>query len=97
MRDGKPVATRSLFVGPGRDAWVGVEAPIPGLMAPSFADDHVLLHALLAEAARAGAKVVAADVEASNDAWQGPAYERFPALGFSIAYHRTHYVHQHAS
>jgi hypothetical protein len=97
MRDGKPVATRSLFCRPGRDAWVGVEAPIPGLMAPSFADDHVLLCALYAEASRAGAKVVAADVEASNEARQGPAYERFAALGFSIAYHRAHYVHDRAS
>lgn len=40
---------------------------------------------------------MAADVEASNQARQGPAYQRFAALGFSIAYHRTHYVHEHAS
>jgi len=93
LRDGQPVATRSMFVRPGRDAWFGVEAPIPGLMAPSFEDDWCLLHALLMEAAREDVLVFAGDVEASNEQQTGPAYDRWRALGFTVAYHRTHYVY----
>ena len=93
VRDGKPVAARSMFVQSGRSAWFGVEAPIPGLMAPSFDDDHCLLHALMAEAIGAGAQVFAGDVEAPNESRSGAAYDRWTALGFAVAYHRTHYVY----
>lgn len=92
VRDGRTVAARSVFLKQGRSAWFGVEAPIPGLMAPSYEDDHCLLHALLLEAARHGAKIFVGDVEASSIAQAGPAYDRWTALGFVVGYHRTHYV-----
>ena len=69
-----------------------MEAPIPGLMTPGFEDDTRLIEALMAEAARSGVEVFAADVEAPNDARTGPAYERWEALGFAVAYRRVHYV-----
>ena len=62
-------------------------------MAPSFEDDWCLLHALLIEAAREDVLVFAGDVEASNEQQTGPAYDRWRALGFTVAYHRTHYVY----
>jgi len=92
VRDERIVAARSLYLQPGRSAWMGVEAPVPGLMTPGFEDDTRLARALLNEAARAGVEVCAADVEAPNDARTGPAYERWTALGFAVAYRRLHYV-----
>lgn len=92
VENGRIVAARSMFLRPGRSAWFGVEAPVPGLMALSFEEDHCLLHALLAEAAREGAETFAADVEAATSSQTGPAYDRWQALGFSVAYHRSHYV-----
>lgn len=91
-RAGRIVAVRSMFLQPGRTAWFGVEAPIPGLMAPSFEDDHCLLHALIGEAERQGVETFAGDIEAPNAEQAGPPYERWTALGFSIGYHRAHFV-----
>lgn len=90
-RDGKMVAVRSLFTSTA-GAWLGIEAPIPGLMGPSFEDDHCLLHALVAEGVRRGVTTWAADVEAPNPDHSGPAYDRWRALGFQVAYHRSHFV-----
>jgi len=59
---------------------------------PSFEDDHCLLHALTAEAARQGARTLAGDVEAPTPDQSGPAYQRWRALGFTVGYHRSHYV-----
>jgi hypothetical protein len=92
VENGRIVAARSMFLRPGRSAWFGIEAPVPGLMALSFEEDHCLLHALLAEAVRGGAETFAADVEAATANQSGPAYDRWHALGFSVAYHRSHYV-----
>lgn len=90
-RGGAVVAVRSMFVGP-HGAWFGVEAPIPGLMAPSYEDDHCLLHALIQKGSSQGATAWVADVEAPHATGNGPAYDRWRTLGFEIAYHRAHFV-----
>lgn len=92
VRGGRIVAARSMFLGTGHTAWVGVEAPIPGLMAPSYEDDHCLLQSLFSEAARRGAQTFVGDVEAASHAQAGPAYDRWNVLGFAVGYHRSHYV-----
>lgn len=92
VRCGRTVAARSMFLGPDHGAWFGIEAPIPGLMAPSYEDDHCLLHALISEAVREGTQTFVGDVEAASPAQAGPAYDRWGALGFAVGYHRSHYV-----
>jgi hypothetical protein len=74
-------------------AWLGVEAPVPGLMGPSWADDHALAAALVRAGVRAGVASFAADIEAPSPARDTPAYADWAALGFTIPYPRTHYVH----
>jgi hypothetical protein len=91
-REGKIVAARSMFVKPGESAWLGVEAPVPGLMTQSFEDDHCLLVALVEHALKQCVQVIAGDVESPTATHQSPAYERWTALGFSVGYHRAHYV-----
>lgn len=62
-------------------------------MAPSYADDHVLAHALVRHGLRAGARHFTADIEAPSAARDTPAYASWRALGFDWPYFRTHFVY----
>jgi hypothetical protein len=86
------VAARSMFISAGRWAWLGVEAPVPGIMAPSFADDYALTHALVEDGLRRGVTRFAADIEAPSAARDTPAYANWQALGFEWPYLRTLFV-----
>ncbi|MBB6407481.1 hypothetical protein [Mesorhizobium sangaii] len=96
-RDGAVVAVRSLFIGPDGAAWSGIDAPVPGIMAPSFDLDAVLGEALVRDGIAAGAKLFVADIEAPHDERDGPAYRNYARLGFRIAYFRSHYSYLPAS
>ncbi len=90
-------AARSMFIGPQRTAWLGIEAPVPGIMAPGFADDDRLIHALLGLAARRETQLAVADLEAVRPDRAGPAYDRWEALGFTVGYRRAHFVRDRAA
>ncbi|HEV3052101.1 MAG TPA: hypothetical protein VGX50_17455 [Longimicrobium sp.] len=90
-REGSIVAARSMYASDGW-AWLGVEAPVPGLMAPSWDDDHALAYTLVREGVRAGVERFAADIEAPHPERATPAYAQWDALGFTVLYTRTHYV-----
>lgn len=96
-RDGAVVAVRSLFIGPDGAAWSGIDAPVPGIMAPSFDLDAVLGEALVRDGIAAGAKLFVADIEAPHEERDGPAYRNYARLGFRIAYFRSHYSYLPAS
>ena len=91
-REGRIVGARSLFASGGW-GWLGVEAPVPGLMAPSYADDQALTYALVREGLRLGVERFAADIEAPSAARDTPAYANWKALGFEWPYLRTHFVY----
>lgn len=90
-QDGQIAAVRSLYLHPDGWGWLGIEAPVPGLMAPSFAEDHAVADFLIREAQRAGAKAFVADIEAPSPTQDTPAYRNWAALGFTCPYARTHY------
>lgn len=96
-RDGRPggeiVMARSAFVHDGW-CWLGIDAPVPGVMAPCFDDDQQVSAALLLAAAELGAHSFVTDIEAPSDDRTGPAYDRWSQLGFEPAYRRT--VHHRA-
>lgn len=96
-RDGAVVAVRSLFIGADGVAWSGIDAPVPGIMAPSFDLDAVLGEALVRDGLAAGAKLFVADIEAPLEERDGPAYRNYARLGFRIAYFRSHYSYLPAS
>ncbi|TPK66344.1 hypothetical protein FJ546_06125 [Mesorhizobium sp. B2-4-19] len=96
-RGGAVVAVRSLFIGADGAAWSGIEAPVPGIMAPSFDLDAVLGEALVRDGIAAGAKLFATDIEAPQEQRDGPAYRNYARLGFRIAYFRSHYSYLPAS
>ncbi|RRI03506.1 hypothetical protein EH240_10070 [Mesorhizobium tamadayense] len=89
-RDGAVAAVRSLFISDGT-AWSGIDAPVPGIMAPSFDLDAMLGERLVRDGIAAGAKLFVADIEAPRPERDGPAYRNYARLGFRIAYLRSHY------
>ncbi|RJT37455.1 hypothetical protein D3227_17575 [Mesorhizobium waimense] len=90
-RDGGVVAVRSLFIGVDGTAWSGIDAPVPGIMAPSFDLDALLGEAMVRDGIAAGAKLFVADIEAPHPDRDGPAYRNYARLGFKLAYFRSHY------
>ena len=90
-RDGAVAAVRSLFIGDDGTAWSGIDAPVPGIMAPSFDLDAMLGERLVRDGIAAGAKLFVADIEAPRPERDGPAYRNYARLGFKIAYFRSHY------
>ncbi|MDX8529528.1 hypothetical protein RFM41_18470 [Mesorhizobium sp. VK25A] len=89
-RRGAVAAVRSLFISDGA-AWSGIDAPVPGIMAPSFDLDAMLGERLVRDGIAAGAKLFVADIEAPRPDRDGPAYRNYDRLGFKLAYLRNHY------
>ena len=89
--DGPVVMVRSLFAKDGW-AWLGIDAPIPGVMAPCYDDDRAVVATLLEDAAAKGARSFVSDVEMSNPARTGPQYDYWRELGFGTPYLRRVYV-----
>ena len=90
--DGEIVMARSLiYTHDKRWGWLGVDAPIPGVMADCYEEDKKVVAALLEAADKVGVKNFVADVEAQLDKEEGPAYERWTDLGFTLPYRRTLY------
>jgi hypothetical protein len=85
------VAVRTMYLADGM-AWLGVEAPVPGIMAPSFDLDAQLCQAIVEDGVALGAKVFVADIEAPTPKMDTPAYRNFEALGFKRPYFRSHYT-----
>ena len=85
------VAVRSMYIHHDGMAWLGVEAPVPGLMAPSFALDAQLCQAMVGEGLTRGVRYFTADIEAPSPEMNTPAYRHFEALGFKRPYFRAHY------
>ncbi|RAZ89785.1 hypothetical protein DPM33_16495 [Mesorhizobium hawassense] len=90
-RGGAVAAARSLFIGPDGAGWSGIDAPVPGIMAPSFDLDAMLGERLVRDGIAAGAKLFVADIEAPLPDRDGPAYRNYDRLGFKLAYLRSHY------
>lgn len=90
--DGPVVMTRSLFHDAEGWAWLGIDAPVPGVMAPCFDDDQQLVATLLTAASRRGARNFVSDIEQPNPQRDGEAYRRWGALGFEAVYLRDLFV-----
>ncbi|MCA9966773.1 MAG: hypothetical protein KC423_21135 [Anaerolineales bacterium] len=88
---GQIVAVRSMFLNAAGWAWFGIEAPVPGIMAPSFDLDRQLCQAMVQDGLKLGAQHFVADIEAPTPAMDTPAYHHFAELGFKRPYFRTHY------
>src|SRR5262249_18758182 len=64
LRAGEIAAVRSMFIGGDGMVWMGIDAPVPGIMAPSFDVDALLCETMVADGVAAGARGFVADIEA---------------------------------
>jgi hypothetical protein len=92
LREDTVVAVRSMRINPNGTAWFGIEAPVPGIMAPSFALDARLCQAMVRDGLKLGAKLFVADIEKPSATMDTPAYQDFARLGFTRPYFRTNCV-----
>lgn len=86
--DGTIVMTRSLFHDAAGWAWLGIDAPVPGVMAPCFDDDQHLVATLLTAAAQRGARNFVSDIEQPSAGRDTEPYRRWAELGFEAVYRR---------
>lgn len=89
--DGKVVMARSLYQDSEGWAWLGIDAPVPGVMAPCFEDDQKVVATLLANAAARGARAFVSDIEVPSPSRDSEAYQRWGQLGFAAVYLRKLY------
>ena len=88
---GQMVAVRSMYIHHDGTAWLGIDAPVPGLMAPTFDLDALLCRSMVGDGLARGVRHFVADIEAPSADMSTPAYHHFDALGFKRAYFRSHY------
>ncbi len=86
--DGPVAMTRSLFHDAAGWAWLGIDAPVPGVMAPCFDDDQRLVATLLTAAAGRGARQFVSDIEQPSPGRDTEPYRRWAELGFEAVYRR---------
>jgi hypothetical protein len=86
------VAARGMHVERGGLAWLGMDAPVPGLMTDDYEADAAICARIVEDGLRLGARGFIADIEAPSVAMDTPAYEHFARLGFRRPYVRTHWT-----
>ena len=84
-------AVRSMYVHTDGMAWLGIDAPVPGIMAPSFDLDARICETIVSDGIALGARCFVADIEAPRPEMDTDAYRHFAALGFGKAYFRSYY------
>jgi hypothetical protein len=90
--DGKVIMSRSLYQDTAGWAWLGIDAPVPGVMAPCFEDDQKVVATLLADAAARGARAFVSNIEVPSPSRDSEAYQRWGQLGFAAVYLRKLYA-----
>jgi hypothetical protein len=88
---GQVRAVRSMYIHHDGMAWLGIDAPIPGIMGPSFDLDARICETMVRDGLAVGARCFVTDIEAPHADMSTPAYSHFARLGFSKAYFRSHY------
>ncbi len=94
LKEGRIVAVRSWYITPGKWAWSGVEAPVPGIMTQQYQQDFLLWEHAINELKEKDVKYYVADIERIDDSKDLPSYEVFTRhFGFTIPYRRLHYTY----
>lgn len=92
LRNGSEIiAVRSMYLDPNGNAWLGIDAPIPGIMAPSYDLDLQICQAIVEDGLSLGAKYFITDIEVPSPTMDTPAYQNFNVLGFKRLYLRSNY------
>ena len=86
------VAARGMLIGPDGAAWLGMDAPVPGVMTDDYEPDAALCAFIVADGLQRGATSFLADIELPSPELDTPAYGYFAGLGFRRPYVRTHWT-----
>ncbi|MFN8352928.1 MAG: hypothetical protein U0Y10_00655 [Spirosomataceae bacterium] len=89
-RNGKIVVTRTMIIR-NQYAWSGMDAPVPGVMAPTFEEDFFVAQQMVQDGLSWGVKLFSTDIEKPYPSRDTPAYQYWGKLGFEIAYLRDNY------
>jgi hypothetical protein len=81
-----------MFIGPDGAAWLGMDAPVPGVMSDDYEPDAALCAHIVADGLQRGATSFLADIELPSPEMDTPAYDYFARLGFRRPYVRTHWT-----
>ena len=90
--NGEVAGARGMFIGPGGAAWLGMDAPVPGVMTDDYELDAALCADIVADGLARGATSFLADIELPSAELDTPAYGYFARLGFRRPYVRTHWT-----
>lgn len=90
-QEGKIIACRSMFIDPQNRAWLGIDAPIPGMMTAFYEPDYFIIKKLLAIAKGHSVHLVNSCVECIDETRETAAYRYYYQLGFRIAYLRRNF------
>lgn len=90
--EGKITAARTLFIGKDGLAWSGIDAPVPGLMIPTYDSDFRLCQVMVEDALQLGAKLIVMDIEKPSPEMNTTPYQNFASIGFKRAYLRENYM-----
>ena len=91
-KGGEVVAARSMHVDETGRAWLGIDAPVPGIRTDHYEPDAAACAFILADGLARGVRLFLADIEAPSPEQDTPAYEHFARLGFTRPYTRTHWA-----
>lgn len=89
-KNGKITATRAMII-QGQNAWLGIDAPIPGIMANTFEEDFYLAQRIVQDGVKRDVKLFSTDIEKPSPNRDTIAYTYWGKLGFEIAYLRDNY------
>lgn len=89
--EGKVVMARSIYQDGDGWAWLGIDAPVPGVMAQCFEEDQKIVATLIAHASIHGARAFVSDIEVPSPTRDSEAYVRWGQLGFEAVYLRKLY------
>lgn len=91
-RQGEIVAARGMHIAADGIAWLGMDAPVPGIMTSDYEPDAAICSTIVSEGLARGVRMFIADIEAPSPELDTPAYEAFARLGFGRPYVRTHWA-----
>ena len=93
--DGERItAARTMYLdAEDKTAWLGIDAPVPGIMIPTYDADFRICRSIVADGLRLGAKLFVADIEKPAPEMNATPYQNFASIGFRHAYLRSNYMH----
>jgi hypothetical protein len=80
-----------MYIDENNHAWMGIDAPVPGLMTDDYHSDYLICREFVLMAQENRVTLINSCVEHINDSRDTEAYRYYYTLGFKVAYRRYNY------